>query len=44
MEAGWGVLLDIGDSKILNGWEVGSVFFGFRVADMVNVGVVRYCT
>ena len=44
MEVGWGVLLDIGDSKILNGWEVGSVFFGFRVADMVNVREVRYCT
>ena len=37
-------LVEMCISPFSGGWGVESVFFGFRLVDMVDVRAVRYCT
>ena len=44
VEDGGGDLLEIGDSPFSGSRGVETVFFGFRVVEMVDVKAARYCT
>ena len=37
-------LFEMISSPFSGGWGVESVFFGFRLGDIVDVRAVRYCT
>ena len=44
MEDGGRVLLEIEDSPFSGSRGVETLFFGFRVVEMVDVKAARYCT
>ena len=44
VDDGRGDLLEIGDSPFSGSRGVETVFFGFRVVDMMDVKAVRKCT